>query len=498
MSRKDSCPDAFRRRFLADEAGNGTAFSLMTCLMLALVGGLSVDGANGWRHQQLLQLSADAAAHAGAVALASGSSAEQARSAAIAAVEFNVPSAIYGNVFEDVATDVVALNYDPVTNIASSTGKKNAVAVFLHRTALSNNPVSTLMLNLVSLVIPGSDRSTFEVNGASVATVTKTQACNSTDGIYAQDQVNFTSSNSFGPGYCIHSQSDIWMPQQNTFLASSGLSMPDLVDCGNKCEDAANPGAEAAAFERNLLIPDLGGFILATRDAFLDTLANSSQKAEFFQYKGLEASALPALEAQGIATAGLVTGAVVTLTESRFESLTDVPRGLVYEVTCSAGGNGGNARLTFDTMAGEIRDVAIVTNCVLEFDPGVNVIGSLLLTTRDKTTASITAGSGAFVGDPSGGCDVDERTTIMSLGKMSVPADFIGSNLSIIVDEDIHLSATSSSTTLTHSGISLLSSTEIHVAAGHTFNSCAGPDSGLMPELRVIRYVVPQAAASSS
>ncbi len=495
MPKRNSSLGGPRPRFLEDETGGGTALSLMTCLMLVLIGGLAVDGTNAWRHQQLLQQSADVAAHAGAVAFANGSSAEEARAAAIAAVQLNVPSAIYGNVFEDVSTDVVAIHYDPVTNIAKSTGRKNAVAVFLHRTTLAGNPVSTTMLNIVSLVNPDFENPEFEVNGASVATVTKTQTCNSTDGIYAKDQVNFTSSNTFGAGYCIHSQSDVWMPQSNTFLDSAGISMPDLADCGSKCTDSANPGSEAAAFERNLLIPDLEEFILATSDAFLDTFGNSSQKAEFFSGKSLEISAFPALEAEGIITAGLSKGAVVTMNEATFEALTDIPRGLVYEVTCTAGGNGGNARLTFSNLAGEIRDVAIITNCVLEFDPGANVIASLLLTTRDKTTASVTAGSGAFVGDPAGGCDVDERTTIMSLGQMNVPADFAGSNLSIIVDEDIHLSATGSSSTLSHSGISLMSSAEIHVSAGHTFNSCAGPDSGLMPELRVIRHVVPQTSA---
>lgn len=495
MTHARALADKFRDQFLKNESGGGTAFSLMTGLVLVLIGGLALDGTNAWRHQQLLQQSADVAAHAGVVTLANGGTAAAARTAAINAVQLNAPNAIWGPVFEDAATDVQAINYDPETNIASSVGKTNAVAVFLHRTAANNNPVTTYMLHFLNLVSPGLARDAFDVNAAAVATISKTQTCNSTDGIYSKNQIDFTSSNTFGAGYCIHSQSDIWMPQQNTFAATAGLSMPDLVDCGSKCTDSANPGSAAAAFERNLLIPDLPTFIMEIHDDFLDPYSNGGQKSEFFANKSLESGALVALEAVGIATAGLAKGSIVSMNQATFESLTDVPGGLVYDVSCTANGNGGNARLTFDNSSGQIHDVAIITNCSLEFNPGADVIASLILSTANKTTATVTAGSGAFVGDPAGGCDVDQRTTIMSLGDMHVPADFAGSNVSLIVDGDVNMAATGSSTTLTHSGISIMSSSEVHIAAGHTFNSCAGPDSGLQPELRVIRHIVPQTAA---
>ena len=79
----------------------------------------------------------------------------------------------------------------------------------------------------------------------------------------------------------------------------------------------------------------------------------------------------------------------------------------------------------------------------------------------------------------------------MATGDLSVPADFAGSNVAFIIDGDVHLSASSSSSTINHTGASILSSGEVHISANHTFDSCALPPSGLMPQLLVIRHVVP-------
>jgi hypothetical protein len=74
---------------------------------------------------------------------------------------------------------------------------------------------------------------------------------------------------------------------------------------------------------------------------------------------------------------------------------------------------------------------------------------------------------------------------------MNVPADFAGSNVGFVIDGDIHLSASSSSSTINHRGLSLHASGQIKVAANHTFDPCSNPPSGLIPALKVIRHVVP-------
>ena len=58
--------------FRKDESGVGTVNSLFFAAMSMLIGGVAIDGTNLWRHQQLMQQTADAAAHAGVIQLALG------------------------------------------------------------------------------------------------------------------------------------------------------------------------------------------------------------------------------------------------------------------------------------------------------------------------------------------------------------------------------------------------------------------------------------------
>jgi hypothetical protein len=288
------------------------------------------------------------------------------------------------------------------------------------------------------------------------------------------------------------------MPQQNSFAPTAGLSMPDLVDCGSKCSDSANPGATAASFEMNLIMQDLNALVLDTRSDFLGMTGHSQVKSDFFANKTVEASKLSALDAVGISTAGLTPGSVISMSDSTFESLTAIPGGLTYEITCSSGGNGPNSRLTIDSSNGgnALSNAAIITDCSLDFGSDADVTASLLLTTRQASTATVNASSGAHIGMAGNVCNPGSQSYIMALGDVHVPADFAGSNVSILVDGNIHLSASSSSSTIPHTGLSLHASGEINIASNHTFNGWNTPPSGLQPSLRVIRHIAPDMTAS--
>ena len=481
-------------RFSSDESGTGTVFSIFAIAMLIIIGGIAVDGSNFWRNEQMLQKTADAAAHAGAVQFAYGNDSMDARDSAGAIVNSNMPSEHYGNLYADQSTDIEALHYDAATNSLNSTGTPNAVRVYLHRDQLSDNPVRTFALRLsdLFLITEQTNLSSWNMQVRGVAALTKFQGCNSTDGIYAKDQIRLSSSNTIGGGYCLHSQSEVWMSQQNTFEPNSGLSMPNLDACGSKCTDSANPGSTAASFARNLIMPDIATHIQTVQSSFLGS-GSAELKDEFFFGKFIESSQLYVLSDIGITTSGLSTGSVVNISQNEFESLPHIPEGLTYDVACTANGNGPNTSLDFEfgSGSGTINNIAIMTNCGLDFGTGTDVTSSVILSTRQASSATITASSGASIGDPAGGCDVDDKSSIMGMGDMHVPADFAGSNISFVVDGDIHLSAASSSGTISHSGVSFHSSGEIDIAAGHTFDACAVPPSGLVPSLRVIRQVIP-------
>ena len=492
-------------KFSRDESGTGTVFSIFGIGMLIMIGGIAIDGSNFWRNEQMLQKTADVAAHAGVVALANGADSTTALDNAASFVSYNMPFAQYGNLYANQSTDIEVLNYDEATNTLNSSGKPNAVRVYLHRDQLSDNPVSTFALRLADLFLISeqTNLSNWNMQVRGVAALAKFQGCNSTDGIYSKGKLSLSSSSTIGAGYCLHSQNEVWMAQQNTFMPTAAVSMPNLDTCGSKCTDASNPGSTAASWERNLIMPDIPAHILSSYASFLDT-SDTTLRDDFFSDKYLESGALSALQDVGINTSGLMLGSVVELTDAKFEELTDVPEGLVYNVTCKSNGNPDSVRIEFGAEKNKpgnnggkyftpsaFSDVAIVTNCGFEFLDATDITSSVLISTRQVSTASIMANSSASVGDSFGGCSVDDQTVIMGMSDMNVPADFTGSNVSFIVDGNIHLSASSSSSTNDHSGVSFLASGEISIAANHTFNGCASPPSGLIPAMRVIRQVVP-------
>lgn len=464
---------------LRDESGAGTVFSLFMVILFIMLAGVAVDSSNAWRNQTLINATADSAAHAGAVALALGGTDEDVRDRAVAAARANMPTERYGDVIGDRVRDIAVIEYDPATNTVSAAGRRNAVAVAFDQTNGNGNPVGTFMLGIVGL-------DSWNVSGTSVAVYDRSTECNASDGIYAQDEVTLTSLNVVGSDFCIHSQTAVWLPQQNTFLPGSQVSMPNLAACKNKCTDSANPGIHAVS--RNMLLPDFEDYILGTRDAFLDSGGLAVVKDTFFA--GAALGDLAPLAAAGVPVTGLSVGDVVELSNAEFHAIPELPEGLVYDIDCPSGGNGPGTRLTFDAATGKMRRAALVTNCSIHFGDGADVRGSALISTRDRSSATITADAGATVADPSGACNAADRTTVMAIGKMSVPAKFVASNVTLVVDDDVDVASASSGSPASR-GLSIYASGRVHMASQHQMESC-GNGPGLAPEAMVIRLVQPE------
>ncbi|EDM73445.1 hypothetical protein RAZWK3B_04455 [Roseobacter sp. AzwK-3b] len=492
-------PSRTSRRILHQEDGAGSVFGIFAVVMILLLGGVALDATNLWRYQQMLKQTADVAAHAGTVQLASGGDATNAYNAAFALVEANMPQSWYGNLFANPQADIEVVHYDPDTDLLGGSGPLNAVAVTLRRDGDSGNPVPTYLLRIADIMNMGdsTDLSQWNVKTRGVAAFVGTKKCVSTDGLYAQGELSLTSSSDFGPGYCLHSQEKVWMPQQNAFAKGTGISMPNLDNCKGKCDDAANPGATSASFERNLIMPNLSDHIASVEQAFLGT-GDSAIRDSFFRDKTL--GDLSPLAAIGMNTGSITQkGQRINLSQSDFESLTVIPSGLTYNVSCSGGAKsiqfgspkGNTKKSGFGGGTIDVSDVAVVTNCALDFGSDAKVAASMILTTLESSNASITASSGATVGTATGVCNASEQSVILGKSDMNVPADFAGSNVGFVIDGDIHLSASSSSSAINHSGLSLHASGEIKVAANHTFDPCSNPPSGLIPALKVIRHVVP-------
>ncbi len=92
-------------KFSRDESGTGTVFSIFGIGMLIMIGGIAIDGSNFWRNEQMLQKTADVAAHAGVVALANGNDNTTARDNAASFVDYNMPFAQLGT-FTPIRTPI--------------------------------------------------------------------------------------------------------------------------------------------------------------------------------------------------------------------------------------------------------------------------------------------------------------------------------------------------------------------------------------------------------
>ena len=195
-------------RFWANQSGAGTVFSLGLLFIAALFGGLAVDVGNAWRYNELLKTTADVAAHAGAVVLSQGGTPQDARDAALAALDYNMPEARYGRILAFPMQDVRLVHYDAATNLITTgdadaggadNGGANAIAVRVQRSAATGNPVPTMLLRLA-----GNDA--WDLSDESVVALVATQACQPMDGLYARGLLLPGPGSHIGKGYCLHAQ----------------------------------------------------------------------------------------------------------------------------------------------------------------------------------------------------------------------------------------------------------------------------------------------------
>jgi len=476
-------------RFRSDENGSGTVFSVFGVLICLVLAGSAIDITNAWRNRELMKATADAAAHAGLVALVQGYEKDMVLERAKSVAEINMPYARFGPItFETVNSkekkEAFALrHYDTRTNSLVSFGAPNAVVVTLERSRRGGNPVPTFLLRLVGF-------NYWDIAARGVAVAATTKRCNTNDGIFARGKITLASQNKIGAGFCLHSQDAVWLPQNNTFESGSWVSVPNLEECRNKCTDVANPGIRAIS--ANMILADLDPYIDSIYSAFTGNDVSNLAKTSFFLSRSLDTD-LSAIDEIGIKTEELKTGDIVELSPMQFSRMRELPAGLTYKVTCAQNGSGKNTVLQFGGIGAEfiMEDAALMTNCSINFGDRAKVVGSLIVTTREQNTTTISADSGVLAGDPAQTCNTSQRTIIMSKSKLSVPADFTSSNVTLVVGDDVTIAAMPGSSDQVSKGLSIHANGQVQIAAGHTFESCKNKSSNLIPRIQVIRLVTP-------
>ncbi|MFQ5624814.1 MAG: TadG family pilus assembly protein, partial [Paracoccaceae bacterium] len=218
-------------RFLRDEDGAATAWSVSWALIFFIIGGLTIDNSSAWKSQQELQAVADAASHAGAVELGLLND-ESAKEEAVRVARLNLPVSVFGNVL--AAADVETGNWDHDTRtFTPATAGADAVRVLTKRMSANGNAVPTFLLRLIGF------------NKWDIVARSTTQrfvpSC-IMDGIVSVGVAEISSNNSFYAGYCIHGQAGVKISSNNFFEGPSG-NTPGVRVSMNDLDDLQLPGS---------------------------------------------------------------------------------------------------------------------------------------------------------------------------------------------------------------------------------------------------------------
>ena len=229
---------AFRR----DESGNAAVTGLYLIFLLAIIGGLSLDHAQGQSARAEAQVVADAAARAGAIRLRDGED---------AALDMITEVAGYHRAGLLNMDDITLLSHteDGFQTASTVDGvTPNAVSVVTRRDKANNNPVNTILMHL-------SGVDTLNVAGRAIAGYGDSFLYCSGGGFFAAGRAIGNSSNDYTEGFCLHGEQGVQLHNRNIFEEGTVISMPDLDDFQ---QHVNNPGADDAlrSYSHTFTLPD--------------------------------------------------------------------------------------------------------------------------------------------------------------------------------------------------------------------------------------------------
>lgn len=474
--------------FLQRETGSATVFGMMVFTLLLVFAGLAIDSSNLFRNRAQMQMTADIAAHSGVARLVHGGSEGAATADSLAAIERGMPAAQFGTMIDDVAQDVQVLHYDATSRQLDHDGPANAVLVHLQRSRGLENAIPTFLLGLLGV-------ESWNLETSSVVALVPLRGCSNAEGIFARRTIALGHSSSLSDGVCLHSQQAIDLPTDLDASTGVQISLPRLSNCAPGCTPAENLRFAAHTAEINMIMPDLRIYVATLAAGFVRTDIQLDEEVRFFATRPLDGD-LSALDEVSVDTEKLKTGSVVQMDAIAFSQMRERPSGLVYDVECAENGlladdPWENTITLFGTgEAPTLRNLVLVTNCAITMDDLVTVEGALVISLREGALP-LQVGPGTILGDPAQSCNASRRSTLMSLGRMLLPASLTASNLALVAAGDVTLSAGPQPGTKRHHGTTIHAGGEVQIEGSQSFESCAQKPDPVLPQVELISYVMP-------
>ncbi len=470
------------RKFLGDESGAYTIWSLIWFSLYVAIGGLAVDMTDAYRTQTLLQSTADASALAAVMSLPDQ---DDAVAQALSYAADNMNPAINGTVLR--GSEVVFGNWDFDTRtFTPGTTAPDAVWVITRRGDANENPVATNFLRIMSLWGIPFDRWNISVQAIAVIYVSKCLK----DGFTAANEVNMNGGNDFYNDICIHGQNDIEdngqdegvsIRNDNTFegpiyneetgLWSSGVTVSTPFPNEDITNNQPTCGANAGLCSPN------GGAKEAA-----DAWPEDVDKLDAITQGLLDPTSIYMPENMyQLDTGGdPMSPGMVTIPNEDYTGRAENYPGpydeyTIYNMECSSGKKTVN--LPTDT---EIKNVVIIADCNIEASNGVTLKGVALVSTYagngpnglDNNSIHMAAGSTLGAADY---CDEGGGVELYSAASVHIAAGGEWHGLRIVAQHDVKIT----SQNVGVYGISVQAGNSIDMSSNNEFGLCVGGVPGV-------------------
>ena len=453
-------------KFLRDESGGYTIWSLIWFSLYVAMGGLAVDMTDAYRNQTMLQSTADASALAGVMSL---SDQDDAVAQALAFATDNMNPAINGEVLK--AGEVILGNWDFATKtFAPGTTAPNAVRVITRRDDANNNPLATNFLRILGLWGLPMDRWNISVQAIAIRYVPNCIR----DGLVAANQVHTNGNNNYINDICIHGQNvdtdpgldyAIELNNGNDFEPGVQVSMPDLNKMPmntNTCKN--NPGlcSNAVLFEGDVWPADVKYL-----DAMIQGMQSGSAYMPDYVYITdadgnymMDGNGNPMVNYEEITNAEKYTGPYLPNT--------------IYDMKCTAGNK--TISLPTDTT---ISNVVIVADCNITSSNGLHLENVVLASSyagngpNGLAQSAITLASGTYLGN-SDYCGEGGGVQIYSASSVHVAAGGEFHGLRIVAAYDVQFTARNVGVW----GMDVQAGHDIFLTSNNDFGLCPGSGEG--------------------
>lgn len=461
------------KRFAADEEGVATVWAISWLILCFAIAGLSIDITNAWKVKEILQSTADVAAHAGSLELGQYDNdtilaAVQTQANAYANVNMN--TARYGDVLRDADIQVGTWDHDAKTFVVMASGateEPDAVRVITRQdgTDGASNVVGTFFLRFVA-------RDKFSVSSIAIAQRFISESCGpDSDGVFSFGTTNFSAQNSIEGRSCIYGEEAITFAQSVSFEAGTVAMTPDVDNCGpsaTSCTDTHNAGIEAAL---------TSGTMSSRKIGLINTYINELQD--------------PTSDYQPEYISEF--SEVVNISSADFEA-SDLEQGKIYIVTCSpgenldmgAGGGNGNGNGGGGDALILSEFVLVGLGCDFVFDDSIAYEDTYFLTSADGRQ-TISGSSGVVLGRDDN-CTAGGEVVFVTAGSVRFASKLEMYDVEMVVAQDMNIASNGNADSI-HSGSSFYVGGDTRITSQHTFDGCEGATSSILDKQYSYRLV---------